>query len=123
MKKMYRIELKNSNRLAKEMALLACLSNGSKYIPLNEIEAVAKTELIRYPSLYDGITIHLIDTTLLIDRGTENLLVLTEIEVMELDQPEMTAQEAKDLLDELSPTLHRQTNTGLLDDTTPELLN
>jgi len=108
-RKLFRIELKSNNGLAREMALLACLSNGSKYIPLKDIDAVAKTELVRYPNLYDGISINPIgDNCLTIDKGTENLLVLTEVEIFELDAPEITPQEAKDLLDELNPVLNRQ---------------
>jgi len=110
-RKMYRIELASNNGLAKEMAMLAALSNGSKYIPLKDIEAVAKTELIRYPSLYDGISINPIgDNCLTIDKGTENLLVLTEVEIMEL-------------VDEEAPTLNRYAGTGIDNPNFDENLN
>ena len=107
-RKMYRVELKGSNTLAREMALLACLSNGTQYIPLKDIEAVAKTELIRYPSLYENISINLIgENDLTIDHKTENLLVLTEVEIFEIDR-EISSQDARDILDELNPVLNRQ---------------
>jgi len=114
-KKMYRIELANSNGLAKEMAMLAALSNGSKYIPLKDIEAVAKTELIRYPSLYDGISINPIgENCLTIDKGVENLLVLTEVEIMELVDEEFSGV----------PTIDQYLKPqGLADNSNHELLN
>jgi hypothetical protein len=121
-KKMYRIELKKTSGLAQEMAILAALSNGGTYISLKDIDAIARTECKRYPSLNDNVSVNLIgEHDFTIDRGTENILVLTEVEILELDTPEMTANEARDILDELSPTLHRQ--TSLLDDTNSELLN
>jgi len=107
-KKMYRIELKSLDYgMAKDAAIVAALANGNGCdINLIGLKAYANVKKAEYG--YDDVTISLIGNCLLIDKGTKNLLVITEVEIMELDMPEITAQEAKDLLDELAPTLNRQ---------------
>lgn len=126
-KLMYRIELKDQYGLAKDLTLLAALSNGGKrYISLTELEMVAKSEMINYPSLNEGVTIHLIGTDLLIDKGTENILHIQEIEVMDLDMPQVSAQDARDILNDLSgvPIIDRYLNPqGLADNNNHECLN
>lgn len=123
-RKMYRIELKSIGGIANELATLAALSNGGKYISLGDMLAIAKVDCIKLPLTNDGISISTIgDNVLTIDRGSENLLVLTEVEVMELDMPQITSQEAKDLLDEIAPTLNRYAGTGIDDATKFENLN
>jgi len=98
--KMYKIELKSIGGIANDLATNAALSNGGKYISLLEMEAIARVECIKFPVTTAGITINPIGNNVLtIDRGTENLLVLTEVEVMELDCPTLTRNEAKEILD------------------------
>ena len=93
-RKMYRIELISSDwSVPVDVAVLACLSNGGQYMNLYGIEMYAKAKFIA--SGIKGFTVNLIGNhSLTIDKGTENLLSLTEVEVMEL-------------VDEESPTLHR----------------
>lgn len=120
-KKLYRIELFEKGGLAQDIAVLAALSNGGKYIPLEDLAMIGKSDIIRYPSLNTDVSINLIgEHNFTIDRGTQNLLAITEVEVMELEKPQLSNQEAKDILDEIYPTLNRQ---GIKDDTNHELLN
>jgi hypothetical protein len=113
MKKIYRIELKRNGTIASELAMLAALSNGGNYTSLKEMEAIVKTQKIQYPASNDGITCSLIgDNVLTIDKETENILVLTEVEIMEI-------KEEEDILDELNPILER----GLNNPDNHELLN
>lgn len=111
-KKLYRIELKSVGGIANELATLAALSNGGKYISLKDMESIAKVECIKLPVTTEGISINLIgDNVLTIDRVTQNLLVLTEVEVLDVDCPTLTRQDAKDILE------------GLADDNHEHLLN
>lgn len=84
-KRMYRVELMISTGIAQEIALLACRSNGGKYISLTDMESIAKVELIKFPFLNQDISVNRIgENNLTIDKGTENLLAITEVEVLEL---------------------------------------
>lgn len=120
-KKIFRIELKSMEWfIAKDIAVLAAFSNGSD--TKLTIEELATSAKVRNAEFSDQpFTISLIGKDLLIDKGTVNLLHLTEIEVMDLEMPQMTAQDARDILDELAPTLHRQ--TGIADINNHENLN
>ena len=110
-KRMYRVELMISTGIAQEIALLACRSNGGKYISLTDMESIAKVEVIKFPFLNQDISVNRIgENHLTIDKGTENLLAITEVEILEL-------------VDEPSPTLHRYSNTGIMDSDNQELLN
>ena len=92
-RKMYRIELKSMKDIAKEAAILAALSNGNTHIPLDKIATGAEMECVKWPSLNDKISVNLIgDKCLTIDMGTENLLVLTEVEIYALDVPTLDRQ-------------------------------
>ena len=85
MKKNYHIQLsQNANDVAKSLCQFAAQSNSSNYTSLKELEVWAILETKRYPILYDNVTIHLIGDTLLVDKGTENLLVIEEMEYYEL---------------------------------------
>lgn len=116
-KKMYRIELFENNAILQEISLMACLSNGGKYLSLTDLESVTKANYVRYSGMSEGITISLIGNTLLVDKGTVNQLKIEEVEIMEIEQPEITTQEAKDLLSELTgvPTLDRQSGIANTD--------
>lgn len=104
----YRIELKSMEwHIAKDIAVLASFSNGSETkLSLHDLATHVKVRLAEIGT--DQFTVSVIGNDLLIDKGTQNLLHIQEIEVMELDTPEITPQEARDILDELAPTLHRQ---------------
>lgn len=92
-RKMYRIELIVSDTIINELVILAALSNGGNYISLKEIAAVAKTNYIRYYGSGKDISINPIgEHCLTIDRGTQNLLVLTEVEIYALDVPTLDRQ-------------------------------
>ncbi len=110
MKKQYRIELRVNGGLASELANLAALSNGSgNYLSLMELAAYAKTEMIRFTGLNDGVTVSIIgDNILVLDKKTEPLLCLTEIEITELAMPEITADDARDILANQCPTVFLQ---------------
>ena len=86
--KMYRIQLNALGGIANELATLAALSNGGKnYISLKEMEAIAKVDCIKMPYTNSDITVTVIgEHDLTIDRGTENLLHLTEISVLDLSE-------------------------------------
>lgn len=118
----YRIELREIDTIFTDMVLMAASSNGGDYKPLHKIADAADWICQKYETTGKCHTVNRIGEHMLtIDKGTTNVLTITEIEVMDLDMPQITSQEAKDILDELAPTLHRQ--TGLLDETNPELLN
>lgn len=119
-RKMYRVELTKTNSLAEQIAIAACLSNGSKYISLQDMESIVKVDLIRYPTINDNVSVTVAGNVLTIDKGTENILTVTEVEIMELETPQLTSKEARDILDEIVPTLNRQ---GISDGNSNELLN
>ncbi len=112
-KQLYRIELYSTDGLAKDISVLAALSNGGKYIPLTDMEMIVKSDVLRYPSLYNGISVTISENTLLIDKTvgdkTENLLCITEVEVYDL---------AMDC-----PTNQCYENTGIGDKKNHEQLN
>ena len=117
MKKNYHIELRERDSIFTDMVLDASMSNGGDYIPLWKIAEAANFLCRKYPTTGQMHSVNLIGNNVLtIDKGTQNILVITEVEVFDLAD-----EEAKDILDELAPTLHRQ--TGLLDENNSELLN
>ena len=108
-KRMYRVELSKTNSLAEQIAIAACLSNGSgKYISLQDMESIVKVDIIRFPNTNDGVSVTVTDNVLTIDRKhqdvisgdvtVENILTITEVEIMELDKPQLSSTEAKELL-------------------------
>jgi len=120
-RKMYRIELTSMDYgMAKDTAIVAALSNGKGAdINLIGLQAYANVKKAEYG--YKDVVVSLIGNTLLIDKGTELLLKIEEIEVVDLEMPQITAQEAKDILAEVNPVLTR--NTGIADENNFELLN
>jgi len=110
-RKMYRVELTRSNSLSQDIAIMACLSNGSgKYISLTDMESVIKVDLIRFPVTNEDVSVTVTNNVLTIDRGTENLLAITEVEIMEL-------------VDEECVTLTRYSQGTITDNEAKELLN
>lgn len=110
-KKMYRIEQMATNSIASEIITMAAMSNGTgKYIPLQYMADFVKVEKMKYPTLTEDVQVTISGNTLLLDRGTTNLLAITEVEVLEL-------------VNEESPTLNRFAGTGIADENNKELLN
>ena len=107
-KHIYRIELREIDSIFKDMVLEAAMSNGGTHIPLTEIASAANHLCRKYPATGSRHTVNLIgDKVLTINKVTENILVITEIEVLEL-------------IDEDAPTLSRY---GITDENNMELLN
>jgi len=105
-RKIYRISLtENASQLAETLAILAAKSNGSeKKYSLEDLETVAKGETILYPSLNKNTTCELIGSHLLhLDRKVgesyQTVLILESVEVLDLDVPTLTRNEAKEILD------------------------
>jgi len=121
-RKMYRIELTKTNSLAQDICIMASLSNGSgKYISLTDMESNVKVDLIRFPTTNDGISVTVIGNVLTIDRKDENILTITEVEIYEMDKPQLSNQEAKDIMG--VPTIDSYIGTDISDNDNNELLN
>ena len=121
-RKMYRIELTQTNSLSQDVVIMASLSNGSgKYISLQDMESNVKVDLIRFPTTNDGISVTVTDNVLTIDRKDENILTITEVEIMELDKPQLSNEEARAIIG--VPTIDRYAGTGIADENIQELLN
>lgn len=104
-RKMYRIELKSMKDIAKEAAVLAALSNGNAHIPLDKIASGAELECVKFPGSNLNVSVNLISPVCLtIDRGTENLLVLTEVEIYPMDVPTLDRQ-LSNILSEQGPEI------------------
>lgn len=110
-RKIYRIEQFEHTGIVNEITVMAAISNGGKrYIPLQYMADYVENEKLKYPTLTKDITVNLIgDNCMTIDKGTENLLLLTEVEIMEL-------------VDEDCPSLNRYA-TGIADENNHEVLN
>lgn len=122
-RKMYRIELTQTNSLSQDVVIMASLSNGSgKYISLQDMESNVKVDLIRFPTTNDGISVTVSGNVLTIDRRNENILTITEVEICELDKPSLSNQEAKDILTG-TPTVDSYLGTGIADNSNHENLN
>ena len=122
-RKMYRVELTRSNSLSQDICIMACLSNGSgKYISLTDMESIVKVELIRFPTTNEGISVTVSGNVLTIDGKNENILTVTEVEIMEIEKPQLSNQEAKDILTGV-PTIDSYAGTGIADENNKELLN
>jgi len=129
-RKMYRISLVNDfTYLTQSLVLMAARSNGGKYKSIDELKTVGETLQLSQP---DYIVYKVHDNLLHIDYKAPNsgklshILSIEEVEVFELDMPEITQQEAKDLLDEISgvPTIDQYLKPqGLADNSNHELLN
>lgn len=100
MKKMHRIELMDMDTIFTDIVLMAALSNGTEHIPLNKIADHAEWLCKKYPTTGSMHTINRIgEHNLTIDKGTTNILHITEITVV-------------DLADE-APTVHRYEGSGI----------
>lgn len=109
MKKYFKVILNKTNSIANELVTMAALANGGKDVTFVDMNSYAKMQTINYPSLHEGITVSIVGPTLLLDKGTENILIIEEREEMELNElPQISTEEAKDILLELNPVLNRQ---------------
>jgi hypothetical protein len=97
----YKITLNESDStITSEIIKLAALANGGKPVTLSDIETSARMTMITYPTLCKDISVHLIGNTLIIDKGTTNLLVIEEREELELGMPTLSSEEARGILDD-----------------------
>lgn len=129
-KTIYRIAIyPNDNTICDTLAKLACRFNGgANKVTLQQLKTVAESEMILYPSTSEGCKTEMIDNTLLhierkIGEVTHTIMSIEEIEVLEMDMPEMTKEIARDILEDAkreSPTLSR---TGINDTGDFEALN
>lgn len=107
MKTLYRIELKTTDTIFTDMVMMAAMSNGGEYIPLNQIADAADWLCKKYPSSGQYHSVNRIgEHCLTIDKGTENILVLTEVEIMEV--PTLSSYENTGGI--LNPDLHECIN-------------
>jgi len=120
-RKMYRIELTERDSIFTDMVLDAAVSNGREYVALNEIASAAKAICRKYPTTGSCHTINLNGNVLTIDKGTENILTIAEVEIMELDKPQLSNEEAKAIIG--VPTIDQYAGTGIADESNKELLN
>lgn len=99
--KIFRIQLKSMEwHIAKDISVLAAFSNGQEAkLTIDQLGAFAN---IGKAKLGDSdFVVSVIGNDLLIDKGTKNLLHITEIEVIDLDMPTVSAQDARYILDEI----------------------
>ncbi len=111
----YRIELNEADTIFTDCILMAAMSNGlfSGYTTLSKICDHAEWLCKKYPASGSVHTVNRMDNVLTIDKGEKNVLTITEIEVLELAKPQLSSQEAKDIMDELAPSLNRYSGTGI----------
>lgn len=116
-KKQYRIAIyDHSNGLCDTLATLACKFNGGQNtLTLKQLQMVCDGNAIQYPSLYEGCKSELLEPDILhiertIGKETHTIMSIQEIEVLELNMPEMQPHEARDILEELNPILNRGLN-------------
>lgn len=88
-KTMYRVSLNESNQTIKQLALLACLSNGREKIDIKDIAGVFRSETLQYPITTEGYTLTTGHNYLSVDKkeGDKmvNVLLIQEVEVYELN--------------------------------------
>lgn len=122
---MYRIAIyQHENMICDTLAKLACRFNGGvNKVTLKQLQTVADSEIIIYPScgackteLLEPDILHLERT---INGETHTIMSIQEVELLELDMPEMSGEEARDILDELNPVLMR----GINNPDNPEPIN
>jgi hypothetical protein len=90
-RKMYRIELREIDTIFTDMVLMAAASNGGNYTPLNKIADAADWICQKYQTTGQTHSVNRVgDNVLTIDKGTSNILVLTEVAILELDFPTLS---------------------------------
>lgn len=128
-KKMYRIALyKYANDVCEKLCSLAAKFNGGENkLTLSQLATLVNAKAIEYPSLYGDCKPELIGENLLhvelkIGSDIHTIMSIEEVEILELEVPELTPSMAKELLDQHhdevdappspeppheAPTLHR----------------
>ncbi len=106
-RKMYRLELRDRDSIFTDMVLDAALSNGKAYVSLDQIAESANFYCRKYPATGSCHTVTLTGNVLTIDKGVDNVLTITEVEILELDKPQISNDEARELLAGQCPTLNR----------------
>ncbi len=119
----YRIELNEADSIFTDCIIMASLSNGlGGYKPLSKIADHADWLCQKYPSSGSVHTVNRMENVLTIDKGEKNVLTITEIEVLELAKPQLSNEEAKELLSGV-PTVDRYIGTGIANSEAHENLN
>jgi len=119
-RKMYRIELSEIDSIFKDMVLDAAISNGGNYVSLKQMQESANYLCRKYPTTGEMHTVTLTANVLTIDKGDKNIVTITEVEIMEIEKPQLSNQEAKDILTGV-PTIDRQ--SGIANPNNHENLN
>lgn len=121
-RKMYRIELSEIDSIFKDMVLDAAISNGGNYVSLKQMQESANYLCRKYPTTGEMHTVTLTSNVLTIDKGDKNIVTITEVEIMEIEKPQLSNQEAKDILTGV-PTIDSYAGTGIADNNNHENLN
>lgn len=109
-KNIYRISLlKGCDTLAKEIAVLAAMSNGhEKRYSLPDLKTVADGQRIMYPSLYGDsqcelIGEHILHLDMKVKDAYETVLILEEVEIIDLMQtaPTLSRYDAQTIIQEI----------------------
>ena len=133
-KTIYRIAIyAHSTSLCDTLASLAAKFNGEQNnLSLNDFKTVAEANVIQYPSLNEGCKVEVLGDDLIHiertiikysgEKETHTIMSIQKVEVMELEQPEMTPEQAREFLEGMqeAPTLSR---TGINDKGNMEALN
>ncbi len=127
MKKIFRIELFSLDcSWIKDIALIAAISNGGKNpdvkINIDGLEFYAKVKRVEWEANTYTIT-RTSPHSFTIDKETVCFLSITEVEVFDLDLPQVTASEARDILEEIRDNAPTLSNTGINDSGNMEALN
>ena len=121
-RKMYRIELSEIDSIFKDMVLDAAISNGGNYVSLKQMQESANYLCRKYPTTGEMHTVTLTANVLTIDKGDKNIVTITEVEIMEIEKPQLSNQEAKDILTGV-PTIDSYSQGTITDKEAKELLN
>ena len=121
-RKMYRIELSEIDSIFKDMVLDAAISNGGNYVSLKQMQESANYLCRKYPITGEMHTVTLTANVLTIDKGDKNIVTITEVEIMEIEKPQLSNQEAKDILTGV-PTIDSYSQGTITDNEAKELLN
>lgn len=110
-KQMYRIELTDIDSIFTDCVMMASLSNGGQYTPLSKIADQADWLCKKYPASGSMHSVNRIgENVLTIDRGEKNILVITEVEILDWknEAPSLSRYDAQTILKELEPDTDNQ---------------
>ena len=91
--KMYRVSLNTQNSTCKDMAILACLSNGGENkVSLSDTVGYFNTQKASFPTLNSDLVISEAGNSILVDQrgqtGAVNVLHIEQVEVFKPNLPE-----------------------------------